>query len=90
MNRSRVRVERVALALLTYVEERTDGFRILIRDSPAGITSGTYSSLLNDAVSQVSSILAGDFSRRGLDPDTGAAVRAGPGRLGVDDGAMVA
>ncbi len=33
-NRSRVRVERVALALLTYVEERTDGFRILIRDSP--------------------------------------------------------
>ena len=52
-NRSRVRVERVALALLTYVEERTDGFRIMIRDSPASITSGTYSSLLNDAVSQV-------------------------------------
>ncbi|TPG35816.1 TetR/AcrR family transcriptional regulator [Mycobacterium hodleri] len=67
-NRSRVRVERVALALLTYVEERTDGFRILIRDSPASIASGTYSSLLNDAVSQVASILAGDFSRRGLDP----------------------
>ena len=35
----------------------------------ASISSGTYSSLLNDAVSQVSSILAGDFSRRGLDPD---------------------
>ena len=68
-NRSRVRVERVALALLTYVEERTDGFRILIRDSPAAITSGTYSTLLNDAVNQVSSILAGDFSRRGLDPE---------------------
>lgn len=69
-NRSRVRLERVALALLTYVEERTDGFRILIRDSPAAITSGTYSTLLNDAVSQVASILAGgDFSRRGLDPD---------------------
>ena len=32
-NRSRVRVERVALALLTYVEEHTDGFRILVRDS---------------------------------------------------------
>src|SRR5947199_4202736 len=62
-NRSRVRVERVALALLTYVEERTDGFRILIRDSPASIASGTYSSLLNDAVSQVASILAADFSR---------------------------
>jgi AcrR family transcriptional regulator len=68
-NRSRVRIERVALALLTYVEERTDGFRIMIRDSPASISSGTYSSLLNDAVSQVSSILAGDFARRGLDPE---------------------
>src|SRR5438874_7344095 len=42
-NRSRLRIERVALALLTYIEERTDGFRILIRDSPAAITSGTYS-----------------------------------------------
>ena len=68
-NRSRVRVERVALALLTYVEEHTDGFRILIRDSPATITAGTYATLLNDAVNQVSSILAGDFSRRGLDPE---------------------
>ena len=68
-NRSRVRVERVALALLTYVEERTDGFRILIRDSPAAIRSGTYSSLLNEAVNQVASILAGDFARRGLDPE---------------------
>src|ERR1700760_3075210 len=39
-NRSRLRIERVALALLTYVDERTDGFRILIRDSPAAITAG--------------------------------------------------
>ncbi len=31
--------------------------------------SGTYSTLLNDAVNQVASILAGDFSRRGLDPE---------------------
>ena len=69
-NRSRLRIERVALALLTYVDERTDGFRILIRDSPASITSGsTYSTLLNEAVNQVSSILAGDFSRRGLDAE---------------------
>lgn len=66
--RSRVRLEQVALALLSYIEDRTDGFRILIRDSPPGVSSGTYSSLLNDAVSQVSSILAGDFQRRGLTP----------------------
>lgn len=67
--RSRVRLEQVALALLSYIEDRTDGFRILIRDSPPGVSSGTYSSLLNDAVSQVSSILAGDFQRRGLDAE---------------------
>lgn len=69
-NQSRLRVERVALALLTYVDEHTDGFRILIRDSPASISSGTYSTLLNDAIGQVSSILAGDFAKRGLDPET--------------------
>src|ERR1700756_3726138 len=38
-NRSRLRIERVALALLSYVDERTDGFRILTRDSPVGITA---------------------------------------------------
>jgi hypothetical protein len=41
----------------------------MTRDSPPSSTAGTYSSLFNEAVGQVSSILAGDFSRRGLDPD---------------------
>jgi AcrR family transcriptional regulator len=68
-NRSRFRVEGVVLALLTYVEERTDGFRILVRDQRPGGGEGTYSSLLNDAVGQVGYILAGDFSRRGLDAE---------------------
>ncbi|WP_137725054.1 TetR/AcrR family transcriptional regulator [Prescottella subtropica] len=68
-NRSRIRVERVALALLTYVEERSDGFRILVRDSPVSAPEGTYSSLLNEAVRQVGHLLGGDFARRGFDPD---------------------
>ncbi|MFD3810987.1 TetR/AcrR family transcriptional regulator [Rhodococcus sp. NPDC058639] len=68
-NRSRVRVERAALALLTYIEERTDGFRILVRDSPVAAEEGTYSSLLNEAMRQVGQLLAGDFSRRGLNPE---------------------
>lgn len=67
-NRSRVRIERVALALLSYVEDRTEGFRILVRDQRIAAEDGTYSSLLNDAISQVGHILAGDFARRGLDP----------------------
>jgi len=69
-NRSRVRLEQVALALLTYIEERTDGFRILVRDQ-AGTGTGEesrYSSLLNEAVNEVAYILAGDFGRRDLDP----------------------
>ncbi len=68
-NRSRYRVQQVALALLTYMEERTDGFRILVRgDSTAHSETATYSSLLNDAISQVEHLLAGDFERRGFDP----------------------
>ncbi|CAM2995506.1 TetR/AcrR family transcriptional regulator [Skermania piniformis] len=67
--RSRVRVEQVALALLTYVEESTDGFRILVRDQRVSAAEGTYSSLLNEAVGQVGHILAGDFGRRGLPPE---------------------
>lgn len=67
--RSRIRLERVALALLTYVEQHTDGFRILVRDSPVAASEGTYSSLLNEATNQVSHLLANDFSRRGFDPE---------------------
>ncbi len=67
-NRSRFRVEQVALALLTYMEERTDGFRILVHGSTNSAGDAKYSSLLNDAISQVEHILAGDFDRRGFDP----------------------
>ncbi|HNP55652.1 MAG TPA: TetR/AcrR family transcriptional regulator [Gordonia sp. (in: high G+C Gram-positive bacteria)] len=71
--RSRYRVQQVALALLTYMEERPDGFRILVRGRSAGDGENTtYSSLLNDAVTQVEHILGGDFSRRGLDPGLAA------------------
>ncbi|MGI8677829.1 MAG: TetR/AcrR family transcriptional regulator [Jatrophihabitans sp.] len=60
-------VEQAALALLTYIEEETDGFRILVRDSPvAGPTGGTFSSLLNDIASQVEHILGREFADRGI------------------------
>ncbi|MEJ9081025.1 TetR/AcrR family transcriptional regulator [Gordonia malaquae] len=68
-NRSLYRIQQVALALLTYMEERTDGFKILVRgESPGGDGDTRYSSLLNDAISQVEHILASDFDRRGFDP----------------------
>jgi AcrR family transcriptional regulator len=63
----RVLVERAALALLTYIEEEADGFRILVRDSPIAGPSGTFSSLLNDVASQVEHILGREFAARKLD-----------------------
>ena len=65
-NSSLHRIQSVALALLTYMEERTDGFRILMRGEST--STGGFSSLLNDAISQVEQILAGEFDRRGFDP----------------------
>jgi len=59
-------VEQAALALLTYIEDETDGFRVLTRDSPVVAASGTFGSLLNDIASQVEYILAREFDQRGL------------------------
>ncbi|MDQ6938508.1 MAG: TetR/AcrR family transcriptional regulator [Actinomycetota bacterium] len=64
----RALVEQAALALLTYIEDETDGFRILTRDSPVVAGTGTFSSLLNDIASQVEYILAREFERRELQP----------------------
>ncbi len=63
-------LEQAALALLDYVENSTDGFRILVRDSPAGQATGSYASLLSDVASQVEYILAAEFKRQKLDPKT--------------------
>jgi len=64
----RALLEQAALALLTYIEDESDGFRILVRDSPVASPSGTFSSLLNDIASQVEYILAREFRARGYDP----------------------
>ncbi len=67
---SRALLERAALALLDYIESSTDGFRILVRDSPPGQSTGSFASLISDVASQVEHILAAEFKRRGLDPKT--------------------
>lgn len=64
----RTLLEQAAGALLEYVDSSTDGFRILVRDSPVASSSGTFSSLLNDIASQVEHILGVQFSARGYDP----------------------
>ncbi len=65
-----VLVERTALALLDYIEASTDGFRILVRDSPVAQSTGTFSSLIGDVATQVEHLLADQFTRRGLEART--------------------
>ncbi|MDN5559057.1 MAG: TetR/AcrR family transcriptional regulator, partial [Ruaniaceae bacterium] len=59
-------VERTVLALLDYIEENTDGFRILVRDSPVAQATGTFSSLIGDVATQVEHLLGEQFSKTGL------------------------
>jgi AcrR family transcriptional regulator len=63
-------VERSALALLGYIEDSEDGFRILVRDSPVAQATGTFSSLIGDVATQVEHLLAEQFTRQHLDPGT--------------------
>ena len=63
----RALLEQAAEALLAYIEDERDGFRILVRDSPSGSTSGTFASLIGDIATQVEHILAEQFRARDFD-----------------------
>src|SRR5262249_58636855 len=60
-------LEGAAVTLLDYIEDSTDGFRILVRDPPVASSSGTFASLLSDIASQVEYIFAREFGARGYD-----------------------
>src|SRR5207302_9204422 len=61
-------LEQAALALLDYIEESADGFRILVRDSPVAQSTGTFASLISDIATQGEDILAEEFKARGYEP----------------------
>jgi AcrR family transcriptional regulator len=61
-------LEQAALALLDYIEQETNGFRVLVRESPVMSASGNFSSVLNDVAHQVEHILGRQFKTRGYDP----------------------
>jgi AcrR family transcriptional regulator len=63
----RVLLEQAAFALLDYIEQNPDGFRILVRDSPVGSASGSFVSIIGDVASRVEHILAAEFKSRGFD-----------------------
>ena len=63
----RMLLEQAALALLDYIEQSSDGFRILVRDSPPGSASGSYVSIMSDIGTRVEGILVDEFKARGFD-----------------------
>jgi AcrR family transcriptional regulator len=60
--------EVAAVELLRYIQDNSDGFRILVRDSNPSSGSGTYASLISEIASQVEYILGDVLKSRGYDP----------------------
>ena len=60
--------EVAAVELLRYIQDNSDGFRILVRDSNPSSGSGTFASLISDIASQVEYILGDVLKGRGYDP----------------------
>jgi AcrR family transcriptional regulator len=64
----RLLLEQAALAMLTYVEDQADGFRILVRESPVGLEKGGgFATIISDIAGQVEYILARQFKARGFE-----------------------
>jgi AcrR family transcriptional regulator len=66
---SRELLEQAVIALLDYIEQHPDGFRILVRDSPIG-TSASFQSMIGDVATRVEGILVDAFTLHGLDSKT--------------------
>ena len=66
----RQRVERAALAFLSYVRDQPDGFVVLSRDAPVTLARGGMSSLLNDVAERVANVFTTTFKKAGYDPKT--------------------
>ena len=64
----RERVERAALAFLSYVRDQPDGFVVLSRDAPLTLAHGGMSSLLNDVAERVADVFTTTFKQAGYDP----------------------
>jgi AcrR family transcriptional regulator len=64
----RLLLQQATLAMLTYVEDQADGFRILVRESPVGMEKGGgFATIISDIASQVEHILSLQFKARGFE-----------------------
>jgi len=63
----RERLERAALAFLTYVKDRPDGFGVLLRDAAPSRRSGQMPALMYDLADRVGGVFAEQFRNAGYD-----------------------
>jgi AcrR family transcriptional regulator len=63
---AREQVYTSALAFLDYIEADPAGFRVLTRDSPAGLGGGGMAGLLGDVAAKAEEVLRGFFTRTGV------------------------
>jgi AcrR family transcriptional regulator len=63
----RERLERAALAFLGYVQERPEGFAMLVRDTPATKRTGEMPGLMFDLADRVGTIFTEQFRTAGYD-----------------------
>src|SRR5437879_11879365 len=66
----RERLERAALAFLTYVKERPGGFAVLLRDAPASKRRGEMPALMHALAGRAGTIFTEQFRRAGYDAKT--------------------
>ena len=64
---ARERLEKAALAFLTYVKEEPDGFAVLSRDAPVTTATGGMSGLLNEVADRVGKVFASELKQAGYD-----------------------
>ncbi|MEX0868910.1 MAG: TetR/AcrR family transcriptional regulator [Nitriliruptoraceae bacterium] len=66
----RLIAEHAAHAFLTYIEEHEEGFRVLVRDAPVGMSGGSFGSVIADVATRAEELLVDEFGERGFDHDT--------------------
>ena len=64
---ARERLEQAALAFLTYVQERPDGFTVLLRDAPRSKASGQMPALMYDLADRIGGVFTEQFKTAGYD-----------------------
>jgi AcrR family transcriptional regulator len=62
--------ELAADGFLGYIEDHEEGFRVLVRDAPIGVTGGSFASVIVDVATRAERLLVEQFADRGFDEET--------------------